>query len=69
MYIQTVLIVFKYSPSAMLLAQKYLQTSTPLVQTLNAPLPFEATTTCVGKLEDDNEIEYAKDIPRGTIAS
>ena len=56
MYIQTVLIVFKYSPSAMLLAQKYLQTSRPLVQTLNARLRLEATITCVERLEDDNKI-------------
>ena len=54
MYIQTALIVFKYSPSAMLPAQKYLQKSRPLVQTLNARLPFESTT-CVAKLEDDNK--------------
>ena len=57
MYIQTALIVFKYSPSAMLPAQKYLQKSRPLVQTLNARLPFESTTTCVAKSEDDNKIK------------
>ena len=56
MYIQTALIVFKYSPSAMLPAQKYLQPSRPLVQTLNARLLSEAITICVEKLEHNNEI-------------
>ena len=46
------IIIFGYAPGP----KKCLQTSRPLVQTLNARLPFETTTTCVDKSENDNEI-------------